>query len=454
MAVNLVDLSLMEVAAREEVARVKRMQRAWSAYLGEYDRPLKIKMGQPDDNVIVNKAKVIIDKGVSFLFGRPVTFDLAADASQNELPAEVWLNRVWAYNRQATLLTKLAMNGGVCGHTFLRVVLPAQPGAFPRLVVLDPSTVTVRWDGDDLDLVTYYKVQYPAIDPKTGRPVAIRQLIERGDNGRWTITDQRSRQAINYGIVPGDWTTISTVVWPYDWPPLIDCQNLPLPNQYWGCSDIEDDVLGLVRARNFNLSNWSRINKYHAHPRTWGSGFSADDLETSVDSTVILPSADARLQNLEMHGDQASVNELDRRIDEGLHEVTRIPAIATGKLESIGNLSGVALRVLYAPLLEKTETKRGTYGNLLTELNRRLLEIGGYGPDNEVSTHWSELLPTDMLAEAQTAQLWSALGVSEDTILSRLGFDSQHERDQRAQEGGFVEPNDGTMGQTDQQGNG
>ena len=357
-------------------------------------------------------------KGVSFLFGQDVGFEIS---ETEETAAEEWLDACWQANRKTTLLQKLALNGGVTGHAFVKIV-PTQP--YPRLVVLDPSTVTVRWEPDDIETVVSYRIQYPAIDPQTGKPVAIRQMIERDGQG-WRVTDQVS-QANSVA-----WTTTSEAIWPHPWPPIIDCQNLPAPNEYWGISDLEDDVLQLNHSINFVLSNLARIIRYHAHPKTWGKGFTANQLSIAVDETIVLPSPDAELNNLEMVNDLSSSIALYERLREALHEVTRVPEVATGKLDSAGALSGVALNILYQPLLEKTETKRRTYGDLLAELNRRLLALGGFGQDNYTVLHWPELLPGDPKAEAETALLQQQIGVSQDTLLERLGFDPELEREKR-----------------------
>jgi hypothetical protein len=94
--------------------RVSRMDRAWAAYYGHTPDPLKVKPGQPRDTVKVNKARVIVDKGVGFLFSDELEFKLPD-------PAQVWLDAVWTANKKMTLLHKLALNGGVCGHVFLKM---------------------------------------------------------------------------------------------------------------------------------------------------------------------------------------------------------------------------------------------------------------------------------------------------------------------------------------------
>ncbi len=51
------------------------------------------------------------------------------------------------------------------------------------------------------------------------------------------------------------WETVSDVRWPYAFAPIVDCQNLPAPNEYWGVSDIEDDLIEITDASNFIMSN-------------------------------------------------------------------------------------------------------------------------------------------------------------------------------------------------------
>lgn len=416
------DMLLQQIEA-DDRARQAQIRTAWRAYWGRLPKALTVKPGQPDDNIYTNFCRVIVDKGVSFLFGQNIEFE--ADEIR-ETPAEFWLDSVWQANRKMTLLQKLALNGGVAGHAFIKVIERA--GSLPRLIVLDPETVNVRYAVDDFEDISAYIIRYPARDPKTDQPVLIRETIER-DGLRWMITDERGdARSLN-------WQTVGETIWPYPFAPVLDCQNLPVPNEYWGASDLEEDILQLQAAINFILSNLARIIRYHAHPKTWGRGFNAKDLRIGIDETLIFPSENAELHNLEMQSDLASSIELYKRLREALHEVSRIPEVATGKVDNVGLLSGVALQILYQPLLEKTETKRRTYGDLLVELNRRLMVIGGHGDEIITTIHWPELLPEDPLQERQAALIDQQLGVSNDTILQRLGYDPDLEREKMRAEG-------------------
>jgi hypothetical protein len=419
------DRMWMDEQVAEERARLERYRKGWQAYFGEHPEPLKVKPDQPNDNVVVNFARLVVDKGVAFLFGQEPVFELD-DASTERTPEEVHLDDVWRYNRKMQTLQKLAINGAVCGHAFIKIVLPKPGEPHPRFIILSPEYVSVVTDPDDIDYVWRYVIQYPARD-KDGKRLVIRQVVERQDSGAWLIRDEVSRGDQAFKME-------REAFWPWLWAPVLDCQNLPSPNEYYGISDIEADMLKLNASANFTLSNLQRIIRFHGHPRTWGKGFTKKELEVSVDGTIILPSTTAELHTLDPASDLSSSIEFYKRIKEAIHETTRIPEVAVGKLESTNGLSGVALQILYQPLVEKVEAKRLTYGEMLIEVNRRLLEMAGYGEENYCKIHWAELLPKNNLEERQVALLDQQLGVSKDTLLTRLGYDAEQEMEKHAVE--------------------
>ncbi len=413
--------ALNELRYKSETERLAKFQKNWKQYYGHSERPMKVKGGSPDDNVRLNFARMIVDKGVSFLFGKDVRFELAE--GEKTVP-EQWLDDCWMANRKMTTLQKIALNGGVCGHAFVRIY--QDPGRkFPRVIVVDPETVTVSLAADDIDEVMGYKIQYPSIDPITEKPITVRQLIER-DGAYWRVIDQRGK------VDSGMWETVSDVRWPYAFAPIVDCQNLPAPNEYWGVSDIEDDLIEITDASNFIMSNLVKIIRYHGHPKTWGSGFNEDKLDVAVDKTILLPPGGV-LHNLEMTSDLDKLLNVYKELKLFIHELSRVPEVSTGKVESVGQLSGIALEILYQPLLEKTETKRLTYGDMLIEINRRLLAIGGYGEENYTALRWQELLPKDVIQQANAALLMKQLGVSSDTLIQEAGYDPDVEREKSAQ---------------------
>lgn len=417
----------------DDYVRLTEYQKAWDSYYGRVDKPLKVEKGQTDDNIVVTFAQFIVDKGVSFLFGKKIQFeiDLPVEGDSTDLtkkrektPAEIWLEKAWKKNKQGALLQKVGVMGGVCGQVFVKV---NDTKPYPRLSLIDPAYVTVYYSPDDIDDIYKYIICYPAIDGDD-RAITVEQTIERenteDNTSFWVITDLKRDTALGM-IIEGP----NVIDWPYEISPIQTTQNLPAVN-FWGISDIEETLLNTNKAINFVLSNMSRILKYHAHPKTWGKGFNADQIQIAVDETLVIESLDGSLANLEMQGDLSSSLEFYRELKKILHEVSRVPEIATGRIEGMGDISGVALQVMYQTLIEKTESKRELYGDLLANLSQIMLLLGGHG-EQEVSIVWPKLLPVDALLERQALAIEVGLGTSKDTILTELGRDPESERKKR-----------------------
>lgn len=438
----------------ERQQRQQQMAAAWKAYRGEWGAgPLKVRGNQPDDNVRVNRCAPIVDKGVSFLFGKVVKIvieDLDGGSDGASEPLQDWLNAAWGDDDdKMTLLSKLAMNGGICGHTFAKVI-PPNPRAgqvYPRVIALDPQTVTVENDPEDCDSVRRYIIEQEAYDPDLQTNVARRQVIARNDpdglaaasggmdsDDTWVITT-----SVRSGV-GGVWRLSGEpVVWPYPMPPIVDCQNLPNPNQYWGLPDLTPDLIDMNRMLNFVESNTSRIIKTHAHPWAWASGVDARVLTIEPGEVTGLPHPDAKMGLLEMHGDLHSSMTFAEDLRGNMDEQSRVPAVALGRLKDLprGTISGVALQLLFQPLIEKTTLKQRLYGRMIRDISRLMLLVGAFPKDViaqvRIEPHWQNLLPIDDLAAAQTALALSQVGVSQQTLLTELGYDPDAEATKTAE---------------------
>ncbi len=434
---------MMDHVANEAYARsidnhAAQLHRAWNAYLGTLAPSLITKPGRVDDNIYVNFCRLIVDKGVSFLFGQEVEMNL--DAAQEA--QEEWLEDVWKYNRKGILLQRLAKNGGITGHAFLKIVVdPARP--FPRLIVLDSSNVLVDCEDDDYEDVWRYTIQWNGYDRATNKNKVCRQRIEKDVNGAsWWIIDEESYVNDNFStprpsLRTGTWVEVSREVWPYAFPPIVDCQNLPTTNQFWGMSDLEDDIIVINEAINRILSNINRMIRVHAWPRLWTKGLApeqAKQIKVDPEGMIHIPSPDGSIEAIQVSGDIASSIQFYVRLRESLHELARVPEVATGKIEGVGNLSGAALQILYGPLVEKTSEKELTYGYLIEETCRRLFAIVHGVEDMIPELSWTSSMPRDMYMEAQTMVTLQAAGVSKHTTLEKAGFDPEREEELREEE--------------------
>jgi hypothetical protein len=426
-----------------DLERQRAMRDAWKSYRGEFGDPLKVGRDQLNDNVISNRCAPVVDKGVSFLFGQPLKIEASDETPTGSSDIQDYIDGLWGDDDdKMSLLSKLAMNGGVCGQAFMKLIPPQGQMKYPRLVTLDPQIVRIVTPPDDCDLIQAFIIEYPGPND-----MQCKQIIARVDpdnlagiageydlDDSWQIANFQ-RKNKNIGGINAQWEQVGeTQTWPYPFPPIFTCQNLPNPNESWGIPDLTQDLIRQNRVLNFIQSNTARIIKYHAHPKTWAKGIGSTQIQMAVDDLTILQSDSAQLQNLEMSSDLSSSLNFAATIRSDMDEQSRVPAVALGRQADLpkGNISGVALALMFQPLIEKTTMKRRSYGAMIRQLTRAALIIAGLidiadYENYAVDIHWSSLLPNDDLQAAQTALILQQLGASTSTLLSGLGLDPENE---------------------------
>jgi len=313
----------------------------------------------------------------------------------------------------------------VCGHCYWQLQLPAGD-ANPRVINLDPAIVTVFWNPKDLTDVLFYKIEYEGWDRQQGQ-LFYKQMIERDQSGDfWTITDYAGASQQKY-------QQTDQVKWPYPFAPILDWQNLPAPNEYYGKPDIQ--AVDGQDTINFVGSNIKRILRFHAHPKTVGKGFGARDVEVGPDEMILLKGADADVKNLEMQSDLASSRDFWMDNIDLFMMQHHVPNLLPSKV-NVGSLSTFTLRILYADLLNLTFSKQLLYGDAIREQNRRLLIVAGRTEQRTTVIHWQDPLPVDKLAQAQELDIEAnKLGtVSKETMQKELGRDPEVEKERMAEQ--------------------
>jgi len=429
---------------------------ARKAYAGEFNPPLKVRPGAPNDNVIINLCSGVVDKSVAYLFGKSVTFNMDDESTRS--PHEKILDKVWHRNYKDATLQKIATNGGVCGQAFVKFRIESDN---VRLIVVDPYNVTVQTAHDDFMLVNAYIIQWSSpVDPKTQKVTHFRQTITRipvvewaledgtpvYEPQRWSIHDEYAEVFTGTQPTDGDWVSVGSELWEYEFPPIMEVQNLPAPNDYWGKSDIEPDVISLNEAINRSASNINKIIRNHAHPKTYTIGLEGDQakrLLIDADGMLHIPGdpSQVKLDNLEMNSDLASSLNFYKTLREAMYEVSLTPEIASGKAKEVSYLSAMAMQILYGPMIEKTNAKQMTYGPFLEELNRRILIIMGVENPDPVMVVWPITFPRDVQVEVATAVNKLNIGFSSDTLISELGGNPEYERQRRADDPGTLPGN-------------
>lgn len=422
------------------------MQEAWKAYRGQFPKSLKVEEGKPDDNVIANFMVSIVDKGASWLFGQPVKIETTGESSSPSSVIQEYVNGLWGDDDDATsLLFDAATNGGTCGQVFLKLIPAQGQMKYPRIVVMDPQLIRVVTAPDDVSLVLAYIIEYPGTGSTQKRQVITRidpdasaGIVGEYDlNDTWTISNyfRMSDHAA--------WFLFGAVeVWPYPFPPIFSCKNLPNPNENWGTPDLTPDLIDQNKTLNFLLSNLARIVKFHGHPKTWIKGVGRNQVSMGVDEMVILDSPDASMGVITPMENFAGILSVIATIMSNIDQQSRVPAVALGRQETLpklGNISGVALALMFQPLIEKTTQKRRLYGKMIREITRAALIMAGLidvsdFEDYQIDLHWQPLLPADNLTAAQEAVILQSIGVSQSTIFAGLGLNADDEADKKQSE--------------------
>lgn len=435
----------------EKIERLKRYERAWASYTAENpDAVVKDTVSQ--DNVKVNPARALVNTGVYFLFGD--SRNSVAFESRPEDPDEAnqvdqkpsWLkdlNQLWKANKKDSWFLNWGISGGIHGQTFVKFV-PNGAGInndIPRLVLLDPSIVDVETDPNDCEKVIKWIIEY-VVEKEDGTPLCrIQEITPNEENGRvvsWTMQDYEHEMGFvnGAGWLPsaGEKNPVGPAeIWPYPWPPIETCQNIELPHVFWGMPDLDTASIDVIESIQRSMTSLNKIVRIHASPRMFAKGVMPDmaaEIDVSADNIITIPSVDGDLQVLQTLQNISPSVDFTEKLREDLYEMMQIPPIALGKFETAStSISGITLSILYAPLLQRTDLKRVSYGSMLVRLCQKALILMGHDLDSleDLSVVWPESMPGSAFLERQTLKEDQALGLSTRTVLERLGYNPDEE---------------------------
>ncbi len=380
---------------------------------GKQDKQLKTKPLQIDDNIIMNFTGLVIDRSVSMLFGKGLTFDYESDA------IEEYLDNVWAANRKEILLHKMGLTGAESGTWYIKIIPDGKiyhGKTYPRLIVLDPLLMSIETMPDDMETITGYNITY--MIKKDGKEVVFRERTYFNESGAWQIDN---------GYMQHDRFIVEeAAIWQYDFPPIIHGKNLPTIETPYGDPDVTADVIELQDRINLTSSNISKILRLHAHPILVGKGFAGQGAIDVEPGKLLNTTETQEIYAVEMQSDLASSQQYLMTMRQSLFDVTRTVDISSIS-DKLGALTNFGLRVLYQDALAKNETKKRLYGDAILELNRRLLILAGMSED-EGQIEWPDPLPISEQEEIAglTFDIQNEL-VSKQTISGKRGYNYEAE---------------------------
>lgn len=377
-------LSTLLTLQQSEQRRLQRYSEHWNFYYGRHWNFAR-EDGEP--LVTLNYFRKLLDKSVSFLVGKGVTYTVPEAVELVTLP---FIEKVWKDNNEQGLLFEIGIMGAVSGDVFIlftyeeptaieKRVNPFSKGKV-RINLLGSEQVFPTWDPLDITKMTEVRIETLVADPYLQRDAVLR------GEGSPPVQDNTAARS-----VPGmlRFTQIITadkiIRMRGDAPaeispnilgeiPLVHIKNLSLPNEYYGLPDGQD-LIDLNRELNEKATDISDVVNYHSSPITVITGAKAKQLDRGPKKIWSGLPEGAKVFNLVYEGDmQASQTYMDR-VKKTMHELSDVPENALGGEQAISNTSGVALSMLYRPLIEKTEKKQATYGPGLEKGNYFILRL-------------------------------------------------------------------------------
>jgi hypothetical protein len=436
-------LGLVELADEEfEVhgPRLNRYAAAWAWYLGHH-WAYRREAGEPQ--LTFNYVRAFADYINSFTFGKGVSFR-SPDATEDIVPG--LLKRAWEVdNSKERALWEIGQNGGITGDSFVKVAYE-EPYVDPsgqvhngrvRVLPLNSAYCFPEFHPHDRTRLIRFKLKYrfwgTALE-------GTRQVFTYTE----LMTEEAIEEYINDELIDSRANPLGVI-------PIVHIPNVMVSSSPWGLSDI-GDILTLNREYNEKMTVMSDIIDYHGSPVTIVKGAKVANLEKGPRKVWGGIPKDGDVYNLEMENDFAGYLGYLELLKRSMHELTGVPESALGQMQPISNTSGVALSIMYQPLMNKYGLKKNAYGEGLMRINEMVLRtLALKEPESFVfnpmtsgqvvlepdqypvldladpityqsTVHWPPPLPVDILIKLNEIQLKMALGLmSKEGALRELG---------------------------------
>ena len=410
-----------EAAETERATRSAWQAKAWSYYYGDHPKPLKVRANRVDNNVIINLVAQHADHTVSFAAPEFPKLELDPNA---ETEQERKLKAYWAAAGGDVWLTNTMLAGLLGGHVFARMIPPAEPGALPRVVTLNPANVLCAWAEDDYETPLWYEVYYRAGMVLRRQDIIAPGVVEGQDPGRWVINEWEQPVRKVGDASAQAWTPVGMTLWPFQRPPIVDWQHLPRPGAYYGGHELGS--LTLNDAVNKVASDIKAILRIHAAPRRVAIGIPPSAIQdTAIDNFWAIDGktpAEVSIESLEMQSDLASSMAFMQFLADSYMQQARV-TILSGGPDAYKGVTNLGIKAAFMSQLGKTETIHRQYGAGIAQISASALEMMDE-PDEEPDVIWQEALPVSEseLTQTQLAQVNGGLQ-SREGAANRLGND-------------------------------
>jgi hypothetical protein len=148
---------------------------------------------------------------------------------------------------------------------------------------------------------------------------------------------------------------------------------------------------------------------------------------------IIQLGPNGELNALTAFGDTPGGMEIARHLEQIIHQSSDNPLITKDQIA--GQLSGVALKMLYGDHEKFIKTKRITYGYGMQRMVMAVLTMMGHRLNqSDITISWPDIVPMNELEAVTIAEKKLAIGYSEATVIRDTGGNPDEQAAQREEE--------------------
>lgn len=365
LTISISPLGLVELADEEfEVhgPRLNRYSMNWAMYLGHH---YSYRRQTGESQIALNYYRAFTDFVINFTFGKGVQF---RSPKETEAIVPDLLERVWEIdNNKATVLWEIGQQGTVSGDCFIKVAYEEEykdpagrvhPGRV-RILPLNSSFCFPEFHPHDRERLIRFKLKYRFWGTSLE---GTRQVFTYTE----ILTDDIIEEYINDELIDSRPNPLGTI-------PVVHIPNVRISGSPWGLSDC-NDIISINRTYNEVATDVADIVNYHAAPVTVIIGAKASQLEKGANKVWGGLPKEARVENLE-GGSQGlkGAMEFMALLKRSMHEMIGVPESALGQAMPVSNTSGVALSIMFQPLMNRYHQKIVQYAHGLERINELIL---------------------------------------------------------------------------------
>lgn len=411
---------LTDPYVRDATSRLSNYNRYVDYFAGRHH---KIEYDGGDRKVTFNFPRKIVNKRAAWVAGRDGFRFLPQRG--NELVTDT-LDNVWRSNSKKRLVRKTAKIALTTGDAYWYTTVKTKDRNgkdlprdewYIRILPLNPSFVFPVWSEDDPNVMRACLIQFPIWNHPENKESVFTAYYTH-DKVKFYENYVLTNEAENVlGIIP-----IAHVA----------CD--AYGDMPFGTSALVD-VIPVQDKFNEVILQLGKIVKYHSDPTTIVYGASLAQFEKAANKVWSnLPAPDmARVENLELRSDLAAAYKLQEIYKDEIYEHGKTPQIVyDSKGLAVSNTSGVALQLLFQPLVEATIELQDEFDVAIRHTNAVIaaiyerifgidLQKESDAPERflETEVQWLSLLPKDEQAEMDLIAKKLELGLISKAEASR-----------------------------------